>query len=425
MDVFTVSFFGHRDFIYTKSLEEKFQRLLKNIISEHEYVEFLVGRNGEFDTLAASAVRRAKKEYRSDNSSLCLVLPYMTAEYGNNEQSFLSYYDEVELCEESAKAHFKSAIGIRNKKLVERADCIICHIERESGGAYEAVKYGKKNNVPVIIDIRDLWPDIFNHNLPKILSIVASPYIKYMDIKTKYIMKNCYAINGTSSDILDWGLKKANRKKRKYDRYFYIGYNNTVTKDNNDFKKCLINPKKFNISFFATINNQFNYNLIYELASMMNEKDSDVVFNICGDGPQFDLLKNKVKNLENVKLFGWTEKKDLQNILFNSKIGFAPYKDTFDFQMSVSNKFAEYIAYGLPVIITCEGNMKKILEKNNCGIGSQNIKEICEYILKVKNDKKEYKVESDNAKKLYEREFVASKIYDEITEYLEKLGDEK
>ena len=290
--------------------------------------------------------------------------------------------------------------------------------------AYEAVKYGKKNNVPVIIDIRDLWPDIFNHNLPKVLSIFASPYIKYMDIKTKYIMKNCFAINGTSDDILVWGLNKAGRSKKKYDRYFYIGYNNEKIKDNIKSEKNLIDNKKFNISFFATINNQFNYNLIYELATIMSKKDKDVIFNICGDGPQFNLLKEKVCNLDNVKLFGWTEKKDLQNILSNSKIGLAPYKDTFDFRMSVSNKFTEYLAYGLPVVITCEGNMKKILKNNNCGLGSQDINKICKYILKLKKDLKRYKIESNNAKKLYEENFVASKIYDNIVNYIEEIGDE-
>lgn len=289
--------------------------------------------------------------------------------------------------------------------------------------AYEAVKYGKNNNVPVVIDIRDLWPDIFKHNLSKMLATIVSPYIKYMDIKTKYIMNNCFAINGTSSDIVDWGLSKVGRAKKKYDKYFYIGYDSKI-EDLDGYAYELINPQKFNISFFGTINNQFNYDLIYELASLMLEKDKDVIFNICGDGPQFELLKEKVKNLNNVKLLGWTNKKDLQYILQNSKIGFAPYKDTFDFRMSVSNKFAEYLAYGLPIIITCDGNMKKILKINKCGIGSSNIKQICEYILDVKKDKKEYKEESKNAKNLYEQNFVAENIYEEIANYIEKIGDD-
>ena len=51
------------------------------------------------------------------------------------------------------------------------------------GYAYEAVKYGKKNNIPVIVDIRDLWPDIFKHNLNKFLKVLATPYIFFLDLK--------------------------------------------------------------------------------------------------------------------------------------------------------------------------------------------------------------------------------------------------
>ena len=77
--------------------------------------------------------------------------------------------------------------------------------------AEAAIEYGKRNNIPVIVDVRDLWPDIFKHNLSGIKRMFASPYIKLMDCKTKKIMKKAYAINGISPKIVEWGLKKANR----------------------------------------------------------------------------------------------------------------------------------------------------------------------------------------------------------------------
>lgn len=144
LNVYSVAFFGHRRVENVAEVAGSLQREIRQLLSEKEYIEFLVGKNGEFDTVAASAVRRAKKEYRSDNSSLVLILPYSTAEYENNEDSFLKYYDEVEICEDSQNAHYKSAITVRNQKIAERADCIICHIKRENGGAYAAVQYAKK-----------------------------------------------------------------------------------------------------------------------------------------------------------------------------------------------------------------------------------------------------------------------------------------
>ena len=309
----------------------------------------------------------------------------------------------------------------RKYRSIEKPDLIYASFPI-IGYAYEAVKKKKKNNIPVIIDIRDLWPDIFKHNLPKIISIFASPFIKLMDKKTKYIMKNCFAINGTSNDIVNWGLNKAKREKNKYDRYFYIGYPENYEKVKKHTK--LIDKNKFNISFFATINNQFNYDLIYELANALYNKDKNVIINICGDGPQFEIMKSKLSNLKNINILGWLSKEKLKEVLNNSDIGLAPYKNTFDFQMSVSNKFVEYISYGLPVIITCDGNMGKILSDNKCGFGSLDIKKICKYILDLKSDKKLYNDSSKNAKELFGKEFVATKVYREMRNYIEKIGDE-
>ena len=64
---------------------------IRCLLSEHEYVDFLVGRDGEFDQLASSAVLRVRKQNRDDNSSLVLVLPYARAEYLNNEESYHDY----------------------------------------------------------------------------------------------------------------------------------------------------------------------------------------------------------------------------------------------------------------------------------------------------------------------------------------------
>ena len=49
--------------------------VIKELLISQEYVEFLVGRDGEFDQLVASTVRRCKRTVRDDNSALVLVLP--------------------------------------------------------------------------------------------------------------------------------------------------------------------------------------------------------------------------------------------------------------------------------------------------------------------------------------------------------------
>ena len=150
LDIFTVAFFGHRYIDNHIKLEGLLESEINKLICEKEYVDFLVGRNGEFDLCVSSSVIRVRKKCRDDNNSLVLMVPYTTAEYINNKESFLNYYTDVEISDRASKSHPKSAIQIRNHEMVDRADLIICYIEHKSGGAWKTVKYAIEQGKTVI-----------------------------------------------------------------------------------------------------------------------------------------------------------------------------------------------------------------------------------------------------------------------------------
>ena len=79
MQTFTVSFFGHRVIEEPLRVEQQLTAIIRQLLLEKEYVEFLVGRDGEFDLLVSSCIRRCQRECRSDNSAHTWVLPYLTA----------------------------------------------------------------------------------------------------------------------------------------------------------------------------------------------------------------------------------------------------------------------------------------------------------------------------------------------------------
>ena len=150
LDIYTVAFFGHRYIDDPLKTEELLEEQIRKLISEKEYVDFLVGRNGEFDQCASSTVLRVRKNVRDDNSALVLMLPYPTAEYLNNEEYFHDYYTDVEISYDASKAHPKSAIQIRNREMVDRADLIICYVKENEGGAYSTIKYAKRQGKSII-----------------------------------------------------------------------------------------------------------------------------------------------------------------------------------------------------------------------------------------------------------------------------------
>ena len=150
LDIYTVAFFGHRYIDNILKVEEQLEEHIRKLLQEHVYVDFLVGRNGDFDQCVSSSVLRVRKNYRDDNSALVLILPYPTGEYLNNEYYFHNYYTDVEISYTASVAHPKSAIQIRNREMVDRADLIICYIEHEKGGAWQTVEYAIKQGKTVI-----------------------------------------------------------------------------------------------------------------------------------------------------------------------------------------------------------------------------------------------------------------------------------
>lgn len=148
---YTVSLFGHRIIEDYNAVESKLYEILRIIIQkESGEVEFLVGRNGDFDLMAASIIRKLKKEMGNENAFLTLVLPYETAELRNNTESFESYYDSIEICEASADCNFKYAIVARNRDMIDRSDMVVVYVKNESGGAYQSLKYAEKNQKRII-----------------------------------------------------------------------------------------------------------------------------------------------------------------------------------------------------------------------------------------------------------------------------------
>ena len=141
MNIYTVSFFGHRRIYDQLRLDGELDELIIRLLREHSYVEFLVCRDGDFDQLVSSAIRRCQREYGHHNSSHIWVMPYPTSFFRDNEKACYAYYDEIEICEESSVKHFKAAFQVRNRHMVDRSDLTVFYVATNEGGAYQTMQY--------------------------------------------------------------------------------------------------------------------------------------------------------------------------------------------------------------------------------------------------------------------------------------------
>ena len=140
MKTYTVSFFGHRYIENPFPIEKALEELIGSLLRSKEYVESLVGRNGDLDQFVSSTIRRCQREIRDNNSAHVWVLPYVTADYRDYEEDYRAYYDEIEVFS-SARSHYKAAYQARNRSMVDRSHLVVFFVERKEGGAYQTMRY--------------------------------------------------------------------------------------------------------------------------------------------------------------------------------------------------------------------------------------------------------------------------------------------
>ena len=138
--------FGHRQVF--ENISESLDKAVLEAAAQG-CVIFYTGAMGQFDSLFASAVRKAKRNY--PNIKLICVKPYMTTEINENGDYLYSLYDDIIIPTELADIHPKSAIPKRNRLLVDWSDIVIGYIKRQYGGAYTAIRYARSIKKEVIM----------------------------------------------------------------------------------------------------------------------------------------------------------------------------------------------------------------------------------------------------------------------------------
>lgn len=248
------------------------------------------------------------------------------------------------------------------------------------------IKKLKKSGAKVIYDAHeDLPRQILNKPyIPKIIRSFISFIIE------KYENKN--------AKIAD-GIIAATPHIR--DRFLKI---NTNTSDVNNFPK--IDDIVYNENWderelaIAYIGGIFKTRGILETLEAI--KDSNIKLLLAGKFSP-ESLEFECRNhpgWKNVNYFGFIDRKGINNILKQARIGMVILENTPSYIVSLPVKMFEYMAAGLPVIASNFELWKNIVETENCGIcvNQKDVNEIKEKLLKLIEDKKTLKEMGKNGR---------------------------
>ena len=148
-EMLTCAFFGHRE-VLLPDIPQKLDAALSALLLRDASFRFLVGGMGEFDAMAAQAVRRAKRRETHKQIELHLVLPYMENRLNRFPDEYRSRFDEIYIPAELADVYFKRAIPLRNRWMVDQAAVVVACVARDFGGAHAALEYARQRGKEIL-----------------------------------------------------------------------------------------------------------------------------------------------------------------------------------------------------------------------------------------------------------------------------------
>jgi glycosyltransferase involved in cell wall biosynthesis len=238
------------------------------------------------------------------------------------------------------------------------------------------IDFGASKRVPVIVDIRDLWPDIFVEVLPRALKFLGElPLRKYANAKAK-IFSGADVIVGTSDSFVSWGAKAAQRQKNPLDQSFPHAYQlPTISAEAEASARDWLNsivgadPDTAVVCFFGNFaDHVLDLDTVIAAARVLSKKGENFKFVLCGEGVALARLRLIASDVESVVLPGRIDASRIQALLKRSVCGLVPYLPRWDFKMAIPNKAIEYLAGSLPVVTCLDGDLAALIKAHECGV---------------------------------------------------------
>lgn len=279
-----------------------------------------------------------------------------------------------------------------------------------------AIIISKLRRKKFIFEVRDVWPDV-----PIELGIIKSRLLqKTLFLFEKYIYKNAAHIivlsKGMEQNLIKKGVspKKISVITNMSMNDYYDSINIDKRKKYKDKLVC-IHPGTMGI-----VN---GLDFILDVAKQYY--DNDILYLLIGEGNQKHKLINRiqVEDIKNVIIQDSVPKNEVIKKIKQADVGIMTVADYPILKDNSANKFFDYLAAGLPVLINYSGWQKDVLDKFNAGksFNYHDKEGFYKFLVKFKNDRQLLTDFSNNAKKLALEKYDSDMLAQQFEEVLKKV----
>ena len=275
--------------------------------------------------------------------------------------------------------------------------------------------------IPFVFEVRDLWPESIVQ-LGQLKNKLIIRFLEWIELMLYRKSIHIVGVADSTTDILkSRGIpqKKISIIKNGVDLNLFHGEGNKPElKEKNGY------PDKFIVTYIGTLGLSHALDKVLDAADLLAE-EKDILFLLVGEGAEKDSLIKKAKKqkLQNVQFINQIDKKKLPDYYSLSDVVLVTLKDLPLFRSVIPSKIFEIMAMSRPIIISVEGESKRLVEEAKAGIFSkpENPEDLKEKILTLKNDPQLCEQLGRNGRAFVEKNFDRNRLADRYQKILHRL----
>jgi glycosyltransferase involved in cell wall biosynthesis len=302
------------------------------------------------------------------------------------------------------------------------------------------VEYGQKNGIPVVIDVRDLWPDVIYERLGKmhlLEKLAGRRWLWPYEHMSTYALRHATALTGVGRGMVEWAQERSGRTRQACarDRHFYQSQPDPIKtasrgEDLREFWQTQgidVDAPVVRIVWGGTLFPSIDAKTLFDGLALLPERLRErTEILICGTGPLRAVFEAASTHLPQIKLVDWVPPTHLMGLLMYSDAGLLNYFDRFDFRRAIPNKVVDYAAAGLPIITGIQGELRNLAGDRRAIVpytvgDPASMAAALEDIHTIAASAKR---SIGPSRRLFDEHFESSKLMQEFVEFIENLAIE-
>jgi glycosyltransferase involved in cell wall biosynthesis len=305
-----------------------------------------------------------------------------------------------------------------------RPDLVLCSMPPVEL-AHAAVRFARGNRVPIVLDVRDLWPDAIVAAAPRPLRPVARILLRPQFRAVHTALRDAHAVVAVSPSYLRWALELAGRTATPQDHVFPLAYPETdgaaphFPEAEAAMRRQGVDPSRRIVWFLGSFGHWYDLDTVVRAArSLARDERHELQFVLSGAGHADARLRRAARGLPNVVFTGWIDRSEIAFLMSVAWVGLAAYAPHAP--QSYPNKLFEYMSAGLPVVSSLRGDAEKLLVRHRCGLSYRpgDADHLAHQLLVLLTAADLHREMSTNARAAFSREYSASMVYAQMADHL-------